>query len=174
MRTDYIRREQAEHLLSALMPQNRLALEVSLSTGLRLGDVLNIKTCQLKQRMSVVESKTGKRKTVRLSNELLDELLRRSGNIYAFEHRTDPRKHRTRQAVWKDLKRASKLFRLPSALNVAPHSMRKIYAVGKFKRTCNIKDVQALLNHSNEAVTWLYVNAELLAQRKAPQYFEQA
>lgn len=172
MRTDYIRQEMASHLLSALMPHNRLALEVSLATGLRINDVLNLRTCDLKQRFTVVESKTGKRKPVRLCNALLDELLRRAGHIYVFEGRTDPRKHRTRQAVWKDLKRASKLFRLPTAINVAPHSMRKIYAVGKYKRTCSIKDVQALLNHSNEAVTWLYVNAELLAQRKAPQLFD--
>lgn len=171
IRTDYIVREEMDHLLAALMPANRLVLEVSLNTGLRLGDVLNLKTEALKPCMGVREQKTGKYRTVRLSSDLLDRLITQAGKIYVFPNRLDYRKPRTRQAVWKDLKRAARLFRIPSKLNVAPHSERKIYAVGQYKRTCSIKKVQELLNHSSEAVTWIYAAADVLAQRKCPQYF---
>lgn len=171
MRTDYIEREEMEHLLAALMPANRLILEVSLCTGLRLGDVLNLKTEQLKPRMGVREQKTGKFRTIRLSPELFDRLITQAGKIYVFPNRLDYRRPRTRQAVWKDLKRAAKLFRIPDKLNIAPHSERKIYAVGQYRRTCSIKKVQELLNHSSEAVTWLYAAADVLARRKCPKFF---
>ena len=171
IKTDYIEREEMGHLLSALMPTNRLILEVSLSTGLRLGDVLNLKTEHLKERMTIREQKTGKTRRIRLTKELLDRLITESGKIYVFPNRLDYRKPRTRQAVWKDLKRVAKLFRIPAKLNIAPHSVRKVYAVGEFRRTCNIKRVQELLNHSDEAVTWIYASADVLAHRKCPHYF---
>lgn len=173
LRADYILREQMEHLLASLMPSNRLALTVSLTTGLRINDVLALKTSDLKPSFTVKEQKTGKKRHIRLSKQLLQELRANAGSVYVFPHRLDPlKKHRTRQAVWKDLKRASDLFRLPKKINVTPHSTRKIYAVGKFHTTADIRKVQSLLNHSSEAVTWLYVSAEILARRKAPQLFK--
>ena len=47
-----------EHLLAALMPPNRLACEVSACTGLRISDVLNLRTAKLAERFSVRELKT--------------------------------------------------------------------------------------------------------------------
>lgn len=162
------------HLLAALTPENRLVLEVSLTTGLRLGDVLNLKTEHLKERMTVREQKTGKTRQVRLSKPLLERLIVHAGKIFVFPNRMDYKKPRTRQAVWKDLKRAARLFRIPAKLNIAPHSERKIFAVGMYKRTCDIKRVKALLNHSSEAVTWVYAAADFMARRKCPQHFEDA
>ena len=165
MRTDYLNDDIISAILAALTPPNRLALIVSLTTGLRIGDVLALRTEQVrKRRFTVCESKTGKKRRITLGAELTDELLRHAGKIYVFEHRLDYRKHRTRQALWADIKRASKAFRLK--LCAAPHSARKIYAVKQYKRTCDIKYVQRLLNHASEAVTWLYAAADELTARK--------
>ena len=172
IRADYIEREEMLHILATLTPSNRLVLEVSLTTGLRLGDVLNLKTEHLKERMTITEQKTGKKRTVRLSKELLERLIVHAGKIFVFPNRLDYKKHRTRQAVWKDLKRSARLFRLPAGLNVSPHSERKIYAVGEFRRTCDISHVKRLLNHSDEAVTWVYAAADFLAKKKCPQHFK--
>lgn len=59
-RADYIAKQEFKHLLAALMPPNRLALEVSLATGLRISDVLNLRTERLEERMTIRELKTGK------------------------------------------------------------------------------------------------------------------
>lgn len=165
IRSDYINIDSFNHILSALMPENRLALLVSLSTGLRIDDVLHLKSEKLlKERFTVKEMKTGKTKRVRLPKALRDELLRRSGRFYVFENRLDPKKPRTRQAVFKDLKRACELFRV-KGVNLSPHSARKIYSVEQFGRLGSVKKVQELLNHSNEAVTMLYaMSDELTAQ----------
>lgn len=147
------------------MPENRLALLVSMTTGLRINDVLNMKSADLlKDRFTIREQKTGKTRRIRIDNKLRDELLRYSGRIYVFEHRLDYKRPRTRQAVFKDLKRACECFRV-KGLNVSPHSARKIYSVEQYKRTCSVQRVQALLNHSDEAVTMLYALADEVTER---------
>ena len=82
-----------------------------LATGLRVGDVLKLTTEQVKrQRFTVRESKTGKTRRVYLPAKLQLQLLAQAGRLYAFEGRTDWRKHRTRQAVWKDTVRCAAFF----------------------------------------------------------------
>lgn len=150
------------------MPENRLALIVSLTTGLRIDDVLHLKTAKIqKQRFTVKEMKTGKTRRVSLSVGLWQELLQVAGRIYVFEHRTDPKRCRTRQAVNKDLKRACELFRI-KGVNLSPHSARKIYAVNNYRRTCDLDKVRALLNHSEKQteVTMLYAMADVLTERR--------
>ena len=166
MRTDYTSRESFEHILSALTPENRLALIVSMTTGLRIDDVLHLRTKDIvKQRFTITEMKTGKKRKVSISKALAEELFYYAGRFYFFEHRLDNKRCRTRQAVFKDLKRACKLFRISDELVIAPHSARKIYAVGEFQRTCKIDTVKKLLNHSDEAVTILYAMADDLTAK---------
>jgi len=148
------------------MPPNRLALEVSLYTGLRLSDVLSLKTQNIKQRFSIQEQKTGKRKHIYLPKELQERMLMQAGQVYVFPHRLDGKKHRTRQAVWKDINRSMKLFRIPKDLVVSPHTCRKVYAVERFRKTGNLKEVQQLLNHSSEGVTAIYAMADIMTERK--------
>lgn len=167
MRSDYVQAEEFRHILAALTPENRLALEISLYTGLRIGDVLSIKSWQVKQRrFTVRESKTGKNKRVSLSLELYERALACCGKIFLFEHRYTPFKHRTRQAVYKDIKRAAKLFRLNKKLVITPHSARKIYAVEAFKEYGSLDKIKNLLNHSDEAVTLIYVMSQEMTERK--------
>lgn len=165
MRSGYIPRAQMEHVLAALMPYNRLAVEVSLDTGLRIGDVLAIRSAALdKQRFTVRENKTGKTKRVYLRRDLWERCKRMRGKEWLFEGRLDPKSHRTRQAVWKDLHRAADAFRLK--IHISPHSARKIYAVDQYYRTWDLRDVQRKLNHSDIAVTAVYVMAASLADEK--------
>ena len=165
MRAGFMEANEFEHLLAARMPPNRLACEVSACTGLRISDVLNLRTTKLSERFSVRELKTGKIKRVRLPRSLLDRLLAQAGRIYVFENRLDYRKPRTRQAVYKDLRRAAKLFRVKD-IHVSPHSARKLYAVSEYRRTGSIERVKELLNHEDEAVTMLYAMADQLELRR--------
>jgi integrase len=167
-RADWVPSELMAHILAALMPENSLALRVSLRTGLRIDDVLSLRRSDIQkgQRFTVKEHKTGKAKRVYLPEDLHDELMQICGRWYVFEHRTDAKKHRTRQAVNKDLARAAEAFRVPAAVQVSPHSARKIYAVEMFDRYGKPEKVQQLLNHSRESVTLLYCMAEQIYQRK--------
>lgn len=170
MRTDYIKPEIFHLLLTALMPANRRALQLSLATGLRISDVLNIRTNVLlkTQRPTITEKKTHKKRRIYVPQKLREELLQNAGRYFVFEGRNDPRKPRTRAAVFKDLKRVARLYRLngkPLRQNIAPHSARKIYAVQDYHAHHDLKRVQRLLNHSSEGVTMLYALADELNRK---------
>lgn len=167
MRADFTPRDEFRHLLAALMPTNRLALETSLATGLRISDVLNLKTADLKERFSIKELKTGKKKFIRIPKMLLFRLKSVSGRFFVFEHRFTPLRHKTRQAVYKDLKRVCRIFKIKN-LQISPHSARKIYAVLEYQKHHDLKRVSNLLNHESEAVTLLYAMADSLVNRYAP------
>lgn len=153
------------HILAALTYENRLAITVSLLTGLRIGDVLNMRSRDLlKDRFTITEEKTLKRRTIRIPNKLRDELQAIAGKIYVFQNRLSARKHRTRQAVYKDIKRAAKAFRVKG--NISCHTARKIYAVSEYKKDFSVARVKKLLNHSSEAVTMIYAIADELTERK--------
>lgn len=165
LRSGWMEANEFEHILAALTPPNRLACEVSACTGLRISDVLNLRSARLCKRFTVRELKTGKSRRVSLPERLLDRLIAQSGKIYVFEGRENYRKPRTRQAVFKDLSRAAKLFRIRGT-HISPHTARKIYAVSEYRRTCSLKRVQDLLNHEDEAVTMLYAFADQLTDRR--------
>lgn len=164
MRSDYIDKDIVGHVLYALTPQNRLVCKVALETGLRIGDIVAFKTADIKKKSFVVtEKKTKKKRTVRLRERLRQELLNQAGKIYVFEHRLDTNKHRTRQAVYNDIKRAAKLFRIKE--NVTPHSLRKLYAVDLYKKTNSLSQVMLALNHDSDGVTMLYALADMLTKK---------
>lgn len=157
MTTEYLLQKEVDNILSILTPGNALVMRVALHTGLRIGDVLNLKTEQLQPRFWITESKTGKRRQIGLPQPLLNDLKNTAGERWVFPGK-NPKNHRTRQAVWKDVKRAAYAFRIPQ--NVAPHSARKIFAVDLLKKYGNIEKVSRVLNHSSLSVTLIYALAD--------------
>lgn len=168
MRSDWVQPALLDHILAALTPPNELALRVSMATGLRIDDVLHIKAQQIEKgrRFTVTERKTGKKRRIYIPEFLHEAMLRQSRRFYVWENRLDPKQPRTRQAVWKDLKRAAKLFRVSDSLNVTPHTARKVFAVEAFAKYGRLDRVRDLLNHGDEGVTALYLMSEALTARK--------
>ena len=164
MTTEYLLDREVELVLMALTPGNRLVCQVMLHTGLRVSDVLAIRTDQLKPRFWVTEQKTGKRRMIGLPGPLLDAVRAQAGPVWAFPGRTGKRGHRTRQAVWKDVKRASRAFRIPQ--NIAPHSLRKVYAVDVLRQYGDIERVRRALNHDSVTTTLIYCMAAQSLQAK--------
>lgn len=162
--TTYIDGDQLELVLALLTQPNRLACQLALHTGLRISDVLSLRTDQLRPRLTVKEAKTGKSRRITIPKRLLSEIQAQAGEVWAWPGR-DPAKHRTRQAVWADIKRAQRACRLPD--NIGPHSLRKTYAVRQFARSGDLGKVQAALNHSDMTVTMLYAMADHLTQQRA-------
>lgn len=164
LRTDWLKDEELDIALRLLTPANRLAMELCIATGLRIGDALAIRTEKLRQRMTIRERKTGKARRITIPAGLFRKLQAAAGSTYVFEGARDPQKHRTRQAVWKDVKRAAKAARIPA--NAGTHSARKVYAVDRFRRS-GLEAAQAALNHDDPAVTLLYALADQM-RRSVP------
>lgn len=142
--------------------ENVLALRVSLETGLRIDDVLSLRAAQLQKRTIRGNAhKTGKPYRKAVSADLAKRLqqLRPNRGGYIFPHRTDPDKHRTRQAVWANMKRAAAIMGLE--MNAAPHSARKTYAVEMFKDK-GLEQTQKELQHDRISTTMIYAFSDML------------
>jgi integrase len=158
VKSRYLSKPIFNALLLLLMPENAEALRLSLDYGMRIGDVLRIPTSAMQAgHWSFKEQKTGKRRRVKFSRFHQEVTLAFAGKIYVFEHRTDPNRHRTRQAVYKDI---TGLARRLGYMGISPHSARKIYAVDAYKRCHDLDKVKRLLNHSDPSVTALYALAD--------------
>ena len=128
-------RREMEHVLAALTPANALVCRVCAHTGLRVGDVVALRTADLKPQFWITEAKTGKRRRVNLPKQLLADLKAQAGQTW--------------------VKRAARAFRLPQ--NVGVHSLRKRYAVEQLQHSRgNYAKVQRLLNHADMATTMVY------------------
>lgn len=164
LRTTYADRAQMGHILAALMPTNRLIVRLCMATGLRVSDVLELRSAQLKRRQTIRERKTGKTRRIQWPASLYDEMERQAGRLWVFESRTDPAHHRTRQAVWKDVKRAEAVYKRSHVLskrqNLGTHTARKIAAVDAYHRG-GMPAAQRLLNHSDPLITRLYALADM-------------
>lgn len=164
MRTDYVPMAQLELILAGMCPENRLVLQVMLRTGLRIGDVLNLKKAQLQRQFWITEQKTGKRRRVGLSDDLILQIKRKAGkSVWAFPSPTKKGAHRSRQAVWADIKKVQRALRLP--INVGTHSARKNYAVYLRDKYGEIESVRKALNHDSVTVTTLYAMADMLSKK---------
>lgn len=189
MKTDYLALDQLEALLAGLMPANRAALEISMCTGLRISDVLGLRweqcaSLQPGDCLSLVALKTGRPVNVYVTPMLCDALKRAGGGLahqsgWVFPGRIQGTKssgggesasgHRTRQAVWKDLKRAARLYRCEGKRlreNLGPHSCRKVFAVRLYQESKSLEVVRRALGHKDLAVTMLYAMADELTARE--------
>lgn len=164
MRVEYLLEREVDQILSMLTEKNALIMRVAIHTGLRISDVLSLRTDNLRSHFWVTEQKTGKRRQVGLPDPLLSDIRNQAGKEWAFESPKTGRPQ-TRQAVWKDVKRAAKALRL--AQNVGPHSARKVFAVELMEKYGDLERVKRALNHSSDTVTMLYALADKqLASKK--------
>lgn len=160
MRTDAVSQAAARTVLAALTPTNRLIMRVALATGLRIGDVVALRATAVdKRRCTVREAKTGKTRRIYWPKDLWLDLRRWRGQEWLFPGRLDPGKHWTRQAVWRDVKRAAKAFRLPG--NLAPHSARKAYAQ-QIAAHNGQEAARRKLGHADMATTLVYTLARTI------------
>lgn len=163
-RAAYLSPEDFEVVYRLLMPQNALIMRVCVHTGLRISDVLAFRADKVSRQFWITEKKTRKRRRVNLTSSLLQEILVQSGRRWCFESRCDWRKPKSRQAVWKDVKRAAVAMRLD--VNLSTHSARKAFAVDLYKRSGDLDRVCRALNHSDRATTMIYAMADLARARK--------
>lgn len=173
MQTAWVSTTVFKLILAAMLPENRLAVEVSEATGLRIDDVLSLKTEQIAKsnRPTVQDSKTGKRHRIYVPVELQRRMLQQAGVVWVWPHRLEPlAKHRTRQAVYKDMVQAAAVFKRAQHLEgvvgaVSPHSARKRAAVRAYEQG-GLDAAKRLLQHSDASTTLLYALSDIAPKRR--------
>ncbi len=161
MKSDYLKPQTYDELYRVMQRDNVLAIRVSVETGLRIDDVLRLKWKNFKKstQFTYFAKKTGKKGVKKLSKQLKNELFSRNvhNSPYVFPGRKRGT-HRTRQAVWKDIKKAADMMGV--SVNASPHSARKTYAV-ELRKAEGLPAVQKELQHSDMTTTMLYAFADM-------------
>ena len=161
MKSEYIDDYVWQGVLGGMTSANARAIAVSLETGMRVGDVLRLELSNLLDNgIAYTAQKTGKEGFARCSEKLLNVLRDNADKEgVCFPSRFGAKgKYRTRQAVWKNTRKAVKNAGLKA--HVSPHSARKTFAVD-LRRREGVGAVQEALQHRYGTTTNAYAFADL-------------
>ena len=154
MRARYLSQAEIDKLASVMRGGEWLPLRIACATGLRVGDVVKIRTSDFGNGgVFYVAEKTGKAGFAPCPEYLIKQMKKNARGGWCFPS-TSKGKHLTRQAVWARVKKACKLAGV-SPDGVSPHSFRKFFAVDLLSKT-DLHTVQNALQHSNVFVTEQY------------------
>ncbi len=147
MRTRPITPAELRKLLKLLPDASALAVRISADTGLRIGDILAIRSGDLAPVMLVTERKTGKSRRVRLRPATL-----KAAKAYAA-HGCDRLIPHAPSTIYRQIRRAATELGME---HVSMHSIRKLYA-RQYCRAHGLAATQHELQHDYLSTTMLYV-----------------
>lgn len=147
MRTRPITPAELRKLLKLLPDASALAVRISADTGLRISDILAIRSGELASTMRVTERKTGKTRTVRLRPATL-----KASKAYAA-HGCDRLIPHAPSTIYRQIRRAAAELGME---HVSMHSIRKLYA-RQYCRAHGLAATQRELQHDYLSTTMLYV-----------------
>lgn len=155
-------------VLAAMKPENALAIAVSDATGLRINDVLSLRTATVLRtnRPYVTDKKTGKSHQVRIPEDLRRRMLAQAGKVFIWPGRMNPDDHhRTQNAVYKDMQRAVAVFRRSGLIepdrHITPHTARKRAGVRAFRKGGWAAAAKMLQHQQSAAYTAIYALADV-------------
>lgn len=162
MRSEYISKDIWDTILPSMTDANALIIATSMETGMRVGDVVKLHRNNLHtDYIKYIAEKTGKPGIAPCSPKLMD-LLRAEADKHGgicFPSRFGAKSiYRTRQAVWKNVRKAAVGVGIKP--HVSPHSARKTFAVELYHKR-GIEAVKEALQHGDTLTTNLYALADL-------------
>lgn len=164
MRSEFIEKPLYNRVFEYMQFDNALAMQVALETGLRIDDVLSLRLENLiGNKIECVAKKTGKIACRNIPTHIKKLLIKNSGNGWLFPSPKNKVSHKTRQAVWKDVRKACEKAGIFQ--HVTPHSSRKTFAVN-LMREHGVTSVQKALQHDNVETTMLYAFSDLMSGKR--------
>lgn len=169
MKSRYLTNDEIARIQATLGVERWLPFAIALETGLRISDVAALTWRNVHgRRITYVAKKTRKPGEARISPELrvmLDTRRRAACSPWVFPSPQNPRRHITRQALWRRLKKAADS--VTDAAGVSPHSFRKVFGVNEYHEH-GVRAVQTALQHTDVATTEIYALADWELDAGAP------
>lgn len=173
-----VRRMIKQHTKEPL--RNLIIFNLGINNGIRTNDILNLKIKDVwnKEYTTIVESKTGKKREIRLNvanlqNDIKTYVGNRKWNddTYLFTSYKNPSEPIQTIAVYRMFKRINAVSggQLP---HLTAHSMRRTFGYQYYKKTHDIVTLMKLFNHSKQAITLRYIGIEREEIRNSLRDFE--
>jgi len=155
-----ITNKQAESLKRKMDLRDRLLIALAIESGLRIGDLLNLKVGDVGTTMTIYEKKSKRERTFAISADLNADLKKfvryKRKASYLFHSARSASKPIHRSTVHRHIKKALKGLKF----DASAHSTRKLYAYNKFAETQDIIKVQEALNHKYVTTTLTYLDID--------------
>ncbi len=142
--------------------RNRIIFDIGINNGLRTGDILKLKTNDVRNtaQLQIREGKTGKKRVIMFNSDLQKEIAeyidhRKTQSEWLFPNPTNPKEHITTQAVYRLFKRVAKGHKDLNGLTA--HSMRRTFGYWYYKQTHDIATLMTIFNHSSQSITLRYI-----------------
>ena len=184
-RLRYLKEEEIQKLLDKSPKHLRRIIECALNTGMRRGEILNLKWSQVKDGFIYLEGQMTKTKEPRevpinedlsqIFKEIRKEQQLRSGYVFTYQpnenKRKTPRPKSKLSVVGKTINRVDTSFN--SAVEHAGikdfkfHDLRHTFASHMVMRGANIKEFQEILGHKTMAMTLRYAHLSQEHKKKA-------
>ncbi|KAA9023557.1 tyrosine-type recombinase/integrase [Niallia endozanthoxylica] len=130
---------------------------IGINTGLRVGDLLELKVSDLKRKKRIIvkEGKTKKKRTIQLDNiyNEIQNYVKTVDSEWLFPSRKGHKPITTTQA-YRQLQKAAEMAEIDS---VGTHTMRKTFGYWFYKKTKDVAQLQTILNHSHPEITLRYI-----------------
>ncbi|MFI3211421.1 MAG: tyrosine-type recombinase/integrase [Peptostreptococcaceae bacterium] len=155
-------KKKLELYLQGTSNRNYVIYSIGTQTGLRIGDIINLKIDDIKGNfLNVVEQKTKKTKNIKLTSKLksiLNNYIKGLKGSYLFPSRQNTKMSVRRvQQIFKEL-----ATKLNLEQNFNTHSLRKTYAYDIYTKSNNNLELTMLaLNHSSQAMTIKYLGIDM-------------
>lgn len=150
-------KDEVKRLIQAAKTRkSRFIIQLLYGTGLRVSELVRLKTSdlQLDQGVAWVRGgKGGKDRMALLPMDLYNVLERKNPDTYVLEGPNGQLRERTVQAV---VKRAAERAGIPK--KVTPHTLRHSFATHLLESGNDIRVIQELLGHSNVQTTQIYTH----------------
>ena len=137
-----------------------LLFVIGINTGLRISDILRLRTIDVRDRTHIViqEQKTSKEKRAYINGNLkreIDFYIDRMGDgEYLFRSREGVNKPMTRVRAYQILNTAAKNVGIDE---VGTHTLRKTFGYWHYQQNRDVALLQELFNHSAPSVTLKYI-----------------
>jgi integrase len=153
-----ISNEQAKRLEYWIDGRFKVIFELAVESGMRISDILALRVRDIQNPMTVYETKSKRKRTFTLSDNLYQTLLFfkdwQSDNAYVFYSEQDSTKHVHRSTVHRQIKKALTWL----DFDASAHSARKLYAQNIYEKTGSVEKVQKALNHRKIQTTLAYLD----------------
>lgn len=154
--------DQMLHALKSVHPKYEVMFAIGHTTGLRISDILGLRSNILtKKNIVVKEKKTGKKRIVVLTEDVRDlvenhcKRYRLTGREYLIFSRDYERdKHLSRVQAYRVMRSVGSDLGMEG---IGTHCMRKTFAQRKYEATGDIVALQRELNHKYVGTTIMYL-----------------